>query len=524
MADEPEAQETISEQELASEKLPRLFPMRLGFFSLMFLAFFAISVLILNITSTLRLFGEETDIYQAILDLLRTPIQDVPFLRETFDFIVDFPIPPFPDFIGIQALYISGAFVLTFLVVSLLATRKKFASTVFTGNRLKRFFLQLIIFFVLFIFFIQVLKLIFIVLLNFGITLGNGGLAIWMLVAGATTWVFFQALALFTAARRSGTRTEELVTRRRGKGSYALALFAPYLVLGVIGALYFGYKMFLDIVVPMIPVDPPVTVSPFWRSCIDYFSIAMAVFCVLPSLTAFASKKRRQKSFDNLVVMMTILSMYPYIIFNFTVGFLLPALSMGESPSDGSLFGQIFLWIDLIFTLVLLIMALRSVGKRTNYKFGALDKHAFILFIYAALAGQFGIRYLLTRGLPTEFEVISEGLLNGQYVLVNLFVVVALFFSVMLFSSKKFGLYFRVHEAVSKADSIRLDYIKNYLQTEFVRREEPYLLDTTYDSLATVMKIDRFEVMQLVEKAKRKYPEMRIDGLKKRYVYFETED
>ncbi len=524
MADESITPETVSEQELAAEKLPRMFPLRLGFFSFMFLAFFTISVLILNISKTFGLFSEEADVYQAVLNVLRTPIDDVPILRDSFDFIMNFPSPPFSDFIGIQALYISGAYVLTFLVVSLLATRKRFANAMFTGRKLKRIPIQFLLFFTLFIIFIQLLKLIMIILLGFGIDLGSGGVAIYILIAGATVWIFFQALALFTAARRSGTRVEGNFTRRRGKGAYAFALFAPYLVLGVIGLIYLAYKLFLDIVVPFIVKPEDLVVMPQWRDWINYFSIAMAIFCVLPSIAAFLSKKRRQKSFDNLVVMMTILSMYPYIIFNFTIYFLLPLLNTGGGGGGDPLISQIFLWIDLMFTLVLLISAMRSVGKRTNYKFGALNKHAFIIFIYAALAGQFGIRYLQTRGLPTGFEGIGLIVLNGQYLLVNSFVVIALFVSILLFSSKKFGLYFRVHETVSKADNIRLDFIRDYMRDEYVRREEPYLLDTIYDSLGTVMKLDQFEVMQLVEKAKRKHPELRIDGLKKRYVYFETND
>lgn len=490
----------------------------------MFMAFFAISVLILNITKTLGLFSD-SDVYQIVLNFLRIPVQDVPYLRDVFDFIVGFPIPPFSDFVGIQALYISGGFVLSFLTISILSTKQRFTRVVFTGNVLKRFFLQLILFFGLFILFIEVLKLLFVVLHNFGVDLGDGGIAIFMLIAGATIWIFFQALALFTAARRSGTRVEANYTRKKSKGAYAFALFAPYLVLMVIGGLYVGYRYFLTIVVQTLVDQHFVGYIdiPLWLNMVTYFTIAMAIFCVLPSLAAFSSKKRRQKSFDNLVLMMTILAMYPYILFNFTIYFLLPAVGMGGGGGT-SLIGQIFLWIDLVFTLVLLVMALRSVGKRTNYKFGALDKHAFILFIYAALAGQFGIRYLQTRGLPTGFEQISLWLLNGQYVLVNLFVVVALFFSILLFSSKKFGLYFRVHETVSKADNIRLDFIRDYLRDEFVRRQEPYLLDSVYDSMATVMKLDRFEVMQLVEKAKRKHAELRIDGLKKRYIYFETNE
>jgi len=319
MADEPETQEeTISEQELASERIPRLFPLRLGFFSFMFLAFFAISVLILNISKALGLLKGE-DIYQLVLDWLRTPIQDIAILRDIYDFIVTFPGAEFP---GIEALYISGGYVLTFFTISMLAMKNRIARALFSGRKTKRITLQIFLFFALFVSFMQLLKIVVLVLISYGAYLGDGGIAIYMLIAGATIWIFFQALALFTAARRSGTRAEGRLMKGKSKGSYAFALFAPYLVLGVIGLLYLCYKLFLDIVVPMIPVDPTIEVSPLWRSFIDYFTLAMALFCILPSITAFASKKRRQKSFDNLVVMMTILSMYPYILFNFTIYFL----------------------------------------------------------------------------------------------------------------------------------------------------------------------------------------------------------
>jgi hypothetical protein len=512
--------ETVSEQEITAERMPRLFPLRLGFFSFMFIAFFTISVLILNISKALGLFGE-TDVYQAVLDVLRIPVKDIPYLRDAFDFIVNFPSPPFPSppFIGIQALYISGAFVLTFLVVSLLSTKKRFAGALFTGRKIKRIPLQILLFFGLFVLFIQVLKLVVIALFGVGIDLGIGGVAIFILISGATVWIFFQALALFTAARRSGTQVEARFVKKKGKGAYAFALFAPYLVGGIIIGIYLGYQLFLDIIVNDIL---NFTDTALWRTFINVFTLTMVILCILPSIAAFGSKKRRQKNFDNLVVMMTILSMYPYILFNFTIYFLLPHLSMGGGGGGNSLLGQIFLWVDLVFTLVLLVMALRSVGKRTNFKFGALDKHAFIMFIYAALAGQFGIRYLQTRGLPPALQDITVMLLNGQYVLVNIFVGVALIFSVLLFSSKKFGVYFRVHEQISKADQIRLDFIRDYLRDEYVRREEAYLLESIYENLALVMKLDRFEVMQLVEKAKRKHPELHIDGLKKRYVYFES--
>nr|MDO8110644.1 hypothetical protein [Candidatus Sigynarchaeota archaeon] len=508
--------ESISEQELTAEKIPRLFPIRLGFFSFMFLAFFAISVLILNFTKIFNIVLGETDIYTQVLNLLRTPITNVPIIRDIYDFIVTFPDEvSFHDFIGKEALYISAGYVLTFLTVSLVAMKQRVARALFTGRKRKRIPLQILLFFTLFILYLQLLKM---YVYSFGSSIGLGGLAIYMLICGAGLWIFFQFIALFTAARRSGTRAEGNLTRRSGKASYAFALAAPYFVVGVIIALYMGYTFFIDIVKNYLPSFDAST----WQKMTDYFMVGFVAICIVSSAISVLGRKRRQKVYDNMVLIMTNFSMYPYILFNFTMYFLFPQLNTGGSGGDPTFFGQILLWVDLIFTFVLLIMALRSVGKRTGYKFSKLNKHAFIMFLYAALAGQFGIRYLQTRGLPQEIVESLNIFLNGQYLIINFFVIIAAFISVLIFSSKKFGVYFRVHETVSKEDKQRFLFIHDYLKDEFVRRQEPYLLDSIYDALATVMKVDKFVVMQLVEKTKRNHPDLLIDGLKKRYVYFET--
>lgn len=512
MATETIEPESIREQELVAEKIPRLFPIRLGFFSFMFLAFFTISVLILNITSIFTFFSTSEDIYQLVIDLLRTPIQDVPVLVNVYNFIVIIQGVNYP---GVEALYISSGYVLSFLTISLLATKQRIARLLFSGRKLKRIPLQIILFFALLIVYLQVLKLF---MFFFSAYLGDGGVAIYMLIAGAGAWIVFQFIALFTAARRTGTKFEGFFTRRGGNISYGFALVAPYFVIAVIVALFFGYSIFIDIVQIFLGFD-----TTLWRLFSNAYTIVFLAICFLSSLIAISSRHRHQKVYDNLVLIVTNLFMYPYILFNLAVYFLLPKISTSSntgSTGTTSLFGEIFLWVDLMFTLILLIMALRSVGKRTGYKFGGLNKHAFIMFLYAALAGQFGIQYLQTRGLPVGFTELVTSLLNGQYLLINVLVAVAAIISFLAFSSKKFGMYFRVHEDVSKEDLKRIEFIHDYLKEEFTRRQEPYVLAEIYENIASVMKIDTFAVIQLIEKAKRNHADMKIEGVKKRYVYF----
>ncbi|HME52310.1 MAG TPA: hypothetical protein VKM55_08840 [Candidatus Lokiarchaeia archaeon] len=512
METETSEPESIREQDLAAEKIPRLFPIRLGFFSFMFLAFFTISVLILNITSISNFVFPSQDIYQLVLDLIRYPIQNVPVLPQVYDFIVKINDVNYP---GVEALYISGGYVLTFLTISFLSTKQRVAQIFFSGRRLKHIPLQILLFFALLIVYLQVLKLFWIF---FGTFLGDGGLAIYILITGAGIWVVFQFIALFTAARRSGTRFESSLTRKTGKLSYGFATIAPYIVIGVIISLLIGYILLIDIVHSFLGLDTSI-----WGSITIAFTFGFIAICFFSSVIAFSSKFRHQKVYDNLVLIATNLVMYPYILFNLAKFFLLPDVSTETSTGGSSshtVFGQIFLWADLAFTIVLLIWALRSVGKRTGYKFGGLNKHAFIMFMYAALAGQFGIEYLQNRGLPPGFTAVVDSVLNGQYLLVDILVGIAAIVSLLAFSSKKFGLYFRVHEEVSKEDQKRIMFIHDYLKDEFTRRQEPYILTSVYESLAMVMKIDTFAVMQLVEKAKRDHQDMKIEGVKKRYVYF----
>nr|MDO8118700.1 hypothetical protein [Candidatus Sigynarchaeota archaeon] len=517
-SDQQEQVESISEKELTGEKIPRLFPIRLGFFSLIFLAFFTISVAILNIAEAVGIVGGSGsgggDLYQIILDWLRNAIT-IPVASDIYQFIVR-PLE------GAEALYISSGFVLTFFLVSILSTRKRVVRTIFSGNPIKRILLQFLLFITIFTALMYFMRFFLIPLIGTYFTgIEENQVHIYVLIAGATTWIFFQGIALFTAARRSSTGFEARLTKRGSSGAYRFAASSPFLVILAMAALYLGYTIFITFVLLFLgqPDDP------IWRTAVRWFTYAAVGLCVLPlfGLVFTRSKFRRQKAFDGLIVIGTNLFMYPYLLFNSTIYFLLPKARMsgGSGTGDSTFIGQIFMWVDLAVTLTLLIMAMRTVGKRTGYRFGKLEKHAFIMFIYAALAGQFGIRYQQTRG----GEFLNLGgletiFLDGQYIMVNIFVLAALFFSVLAFSSKKFGLYFRVHEQVSKADGKRLAYIYDFLKQEFVRNEAPLVATTMYDPIATIMKIDKFEVMQLLEKTRRRYPDMNIEGVKKRYIHF----
>lgn len=495
--------DSVTEQELSAPKIPRLFPLRLGFMSLMFLAFFTISVLILNVSKVIG-FGGEQDVYQLVLDVLRVPVQEIPIAREIYDIIV-FPLH------GAEALYISSGFVLTFFTVSLLATRARVSRHVFQGRKRKRIPLQVIIFFSIFTGFMYLIR----VGLPLVPGLDENNIPIYILVIGASAWIFFQSVALFTAARRSGTRIEARATRRGGKGAIAMSIAGPFLVVAFIVALYIGYGIFQEIAAIVLGVS-----NPLWTDLVRWFTLGMLALCLLPSLAVLSSANKRKKAFDNLIVIMTIFFLYPYLLFNFTIYFGLPKGGLGGGGTGDPLIGQIFLLVDLVFTLLLLVMALRSVGKRTGYKFGKLDKHAFIMFIYAALSGQFGIRYLQTRDLLPDLGGIDALLLDGQYLLVNFGVVIAIFGSVLLFSSKKFSLYFSVHEDISKEDKKRVAFIVEFLNAEYVRSGMITLTADIYDSIATVMKTTRFEAMQLLEKARRQTGRLVVEGVKKRYVYF----
>jgi hypothetical protein len=216
---------------------------------------------------------------------------------------------------------------------------------------------------------------------------------------------------------------------------------------------------------------------------------------------------------------MTIFFMYPYILFNFTIYFVLPKGGVSGGGGD-ELIGQILLLADLIVTLTLLLLALRTAGKRTGYRFGKLNKHSFIMFIYASLAGQFGIRYLQTTNQLTGDLGVIGFLLDGQYLIINAVVGLALIITLFMFGSNKFGRFIRVRGEISRAEQKQVNFMHSYLIEELVRTEAPILVSNIYDDLANVMRIEKFRAMQLLEKTKRRFEDIKIEGIKKRYITF----
>jgi len=506
-------QTSVTEKELASDKVPRFFPVRLGFLSFMFLAFFTISVLILNIASIIGLVTNG-DIFHQVLTIIQTPMERVPVLLQIFNFIVPFSnIQALNPNADVQALYISAGFVLTFMTLSLLSTKHRVTHFLFEGSAIKRFFAQLGTFFLLFILYIQALKL----YVDFFPDTNDYGIAADFLAIGATAWILFQGYALLTAARRNGTRVEGALVKQ-GRLAYAFAIILPVFVIVFILLLTWGYFVFLGLLT-LIHIS-----APSWPVVIEVILGAMLVFCLLPTfiVAATRSSRRRQKVYDNLVIQLTNFFMFPYLLFNITIYYILPKTqSSGTSTSTG-LLSQIFLYADLVVTIVMLLMALRSASARTGYRFGPLNKHSFILFIYASLAGQFGIRYLQSRPSPLPSILGSSTsnniFLDGQYWVVDAVVVALMLFYVLAFGSRKFGLYFRVRDQVSRQDHQRIDFIHEYLLEEYARRNGMFLVAEMYDALATLMKVDTFKAMQLVEKMRVAYSDIRIEGVKKRYI------
>ncbi|MHA1716300.1 MAG: hypothetical protein ACTSXP_11710 [Promethearchaeota archaeon] len=510
-------------EETDDVKIPKLFPLRLGFFTFIFLTFFTISVLVLNIIEILypNFFTnvESKDIYQYFLDLIRAPIEKVPAVMAVYNFLV--PVK------NVEALYISTTMTLTFFTLSLLMMKNKVTRALFNAKWYKKVAAQVGIFFGLFILYMQILKLISLFFLN----PQNQDIPVYILIIAASSWLFFQSYALFTGARKSGTKIEAVFSKKTGRSSYLFVNVAPFLVTVFVIILSGFYLWFLRFSSQFLNDGEPFHQ---WERIITVVLLVTVGLCLIPTLMAKADKDSRRKSYDNLVVIMTIFYMYPYILFNFTIYFFLNPQMMekikaqlgngngsGSSISLLSQLGQILIWIELMVTFILLIVALRSVGKKTQYKFGKLNSHSFILFIYGSLTGQFAIRYLQVRELlSTIITQIGNIILNGQHLLVNIGVIIGLLISVLMFSSERFGLYFRVHETVSKQDRKRMEFILEFLKQEYIRREKPYLISSVYDDLVTMMNLDKHVIMKLIEKTQRRYQNLIIDGIKRRFVHF----
>ncbi|MHA1784695.1 MAG: hypothetical protein ACTSVE_05820 [Candidatus Helarchaeota archaeon] len=493
------------------EKQKRLFPLRLEFFTIIFFAFIIIAVILLNFTPP------DTDLYQGILDWIRIPLS-FGIVKDIYRFIV--PVPQ-----TVEALYISTSLLLTFFSLSLLSAKEKFQDLLFEGKLYKRLLIQIGFFFLFMIIFMHFLNFIKIIFPD----VADAGINIIFLSIGASIWLFLQSWALFTAARRSATGLEGFFSSHNNKISYFFVLIMPFLVATFIFLLSFGFLCVINYVGPFIGYSSTLV----WQIMVEIALFSTLLLCIIPFIITIRSKNRRQKGYDNLVVILTNFFMYPYILFNFTIFFFLNPDTLnkisaiyGTGSTDGfSLVGQILIIIESAFTFFALILALRTVGKRTHYRLGFLNKYGFIFAVYGALTGQFGIRYLQSRGqlaqsVPDFFNLIF---INSQHLIINIGVILAIAIAIIVFKTKKFGVIYRVHDEISKEDLKRIEFIYDYLKKEYIRRNELLNVLEMYEIIAQVLKLDQYDTVRLINKADMKYNDLIIEGLKKRYVYFKLE-
>ncbi|NHI91151.1 MAG: hypothetical protein EAX96_01525 [Candidatus Lokiarchaeota archaeon] len=498
-------------------KLKSFFPLRLDFFTFIFIIFFIIAVAMVNIFYALNP-NTGVDFYQSFLNLIRLPI-GIGLMSNVYAFIV--PAPP-----GFEALYISASFVLTFFTLSLLVKNEKFKTKLFESSN-KRILLQIAVFFILLIAFMHLIKLLTGLLPDFGYE----AIPMIMLSAGASGWLILQSWAILTAARRSATNVEGFFSSHKNKFSYLIVILMPFMVAAFIFLLSFGYLLILHFVQVNFGIG-----GLFWEILIEVTLFATLLLCIVPLIMALTSENRREKNYENLVVIMTNFFMYPYILFNFTILFFLNPNTIeqlkalfGAGDAGVSQFSLLLISLELAFTLIMLIAAMRTVGKRTNYKLGILNKYGFILAVYAAISGQFGIRYLQIRGqllvssTNAIQQALAEYLINIQHLFINIGVIIAIAIALFMFRRKGFGVMYRVHDEISKEDLKRVEWIYDYLKKEYIRKAEMLNLLEMYDVISKILKLNEYEIIRLVNRADLKYKDMKIEGLKKRYVYFYLE-
>ena len=86
---------------------------------------------------------------------------------------------------------------------------------------------------------------------------------------------------------------------------------------------------------------------------------------------------------------------------------------------------------------------------------------------------------------------------------------------------EKFGTIFRVHEVGAKKGKITTDFIYDFMKKEFNRRKKAFPIYEIEKVLARSIHLDIDETLKLINKADQKYPDFKIDGNKKRYIYFD---
>lgn len=536
-----EIQEKKETKEIVIEKKSKtLYWIRLGFFSIIFLIFFFFTALILNILPN-------NDTYQSFIDIIRDftilPIKDIYALI----------IPQ--QFWHSEAIYITSAIILMFLTTGLLCGNDKFKNFLFSGSLKKQAATQIFIFF---IFFIAYLRL-FLYLPEY---IFNMLTPIYILIGATITWLMFQSIALFRYSRSYASRTEGFLLKHDNFFTFGIVATSTFWGIIIIGGIGYVYTfIFLNIAKSFgAQID-------VWRIFTLVLGAALVIACFAAFFISILSKtEKRHRIFDNFSIMTTNVVLWPYILLNLTIYFFLTSKIVGSRGAGTS---QVISITDLAISVFTLVISMRGLGSKTEWKFGILKRESFILTIYAAIAGQYGIRYLLFRqqlvpikpgdyfavyvlfqilvmtlGLPAQnfwsliilpsfplnpywntfiIDPSLEFLINMGNLFTSIAVIGLLIGALVLYGAnpEKFGKKFRVHEAGAKKGKATTQFIYDFMKQEFTRRNEPFCLFEVQEIIAKSLEMDLNITIRLINKTQLKYPDFKIDGKKKRYVCFD---
>ncbi len=547
MSKNNEEENEKSDVHVIEKKTKSLYWLRLGFFSFVFLVFFFFTALVLNILPT-------NDFYQTFIDIIRE-ILILP-LGQTYSLAVP------QELWHNEAVYITSAIILMFFTIGLLCANEGFKNFLFEGSLKKCAIVQILFFF---LFLIGFLRLFVVMPKYFVINLPNGEYKIltpvFILIAATITWLIFQTFALFRQSRSSASSAEGFFLKHDNIATYSLVVTSTFWGLIIIGGFGYGYYIFINIASTFgVETD-------LWKIISLIIGGAVVVSCLVAFfLSIFSRTEKRQRMYDNFAIMATNISLWPYILLNLAIYFFLTSSGVAGGGAGA---GRVLSITDLAISVVTLIISMRGLGSKTEWKFGPLKRESFILTIYSAIAGQYGIRYLIFRqqlipiNISDYFSVfilnellvvpklIDPGLfwfyiglfyidLNpffNTYIidprieflinmgnLITSFAVIALLIGALVMYAthkEKFGEIFRIHDVGAKEGRITADFIYDFMKEEFIRRNKPFPIYEIQEILAKSLELDVNMTLRLINKSDLRHKDFNIDGKKKRYVYFD---
>ncbi|NVM01847.1 MAG: hypothetical protein HWN67_05905 [Candidatus Helarchaeota archaeon] len=523
------------------KKTKKLYWLRLGFFSFVFLVFFFFTALILNILPT-------NDFYQSFIDIIRE-ILIVP-LGQTYSLAVP------QELWHNEAIYITSAIILMFFTVGLLCANEGFRNFLFEGSLKKCVTAQFFIFLIFLGVYIRVFQLIPKYFLNI-LT------PVYILIGATITWLIFQTFALFRQSRSSASSAEAFFLKHDNIATYALVITSTFWGLIIIGGFGYGYYIFINI------ASTAGVETNLWLLLTIIIGGAVVVSCLIAFfISVFSRTEKRQRMYDNFAIVATNIALWPYILLNLAIYFFLTSSGVAGGGAGA---GRVLSITDLIISVATLIISMRGLGSKTEWKFGPLKRESFILTIYSAIAGQYGIRYLLFRQqlvpiniadyftvfILHEFLVVQEAILvpelfwffvflypnaplnpyfntfiidpriefliNMGNLFTSLAVITLLIGALVMYATRKekFGEIFRVHEVGAKEGRITADFIYDFMKEEFIRRNKPFPIYEIQEILAKSLELDVNMTLRLINKSDLRHKDFNIDGKKKRYVYFD---